>query len=75
MLHAAVKRSSDGTLTSTGGRVLHVVGRAETLTEARNLAYEAVKQVAFEGMHYRTDIGCRALEGEESDGSSGAVVS
>lgn len=75
VLHAAVKRSSDGTLTSTGGRVLHVVGRAETLTEARNLAYEAVKQVAFEGMHYRTDIGCRALEGEESDGSSGAVVS
>ena len=75
VLHAAVKRTEDGRLISTGGRVLHVVGRATSLREARNLAYEAVKQITFAGMHYRTDIGCRALEKEDADGSSGAVVS
>ncbi len=29
-------------------------------------AYEAVRLIRFEGMHYRTDIGRRALEARRS---------
>ncbi|MEA4861398.1 MAG: phosphoribosylamine--glycine ligase [Sphaerochaeta sp.] len=75
VLYAAVAQTVNGELISTGGRVLHVVGRGSDIQEAREAAYEAVKQTHFTGMHYRTDIGFRALKREESDGSSGAVVS
>lgn len=75
VLHAAVAQAENGQLISTGGRVFHVVGRGASIHEARKVAYDAVKQTHFSGMHYRTDIGCRAMEREESDGSSGVVVS
>ena len=34
-----------------------VTAVAPNLATARNLAYAAVNQISFEGMHYRTDIG------------------
>jgi hypothetical protein len=46
----------DGDLVTSGGRVLAVVGVAPNLPEARARAYEAVAQIHFEGMQYRTDI-------------------
>lgn len=51
----------DGHLVTAGGRVLTVVGRGATHAEAMHKAYEAVERIAFEGMHYRTDIGSKAL--------------
>lgn len=39
-----------------GGRVLTVVGRGPTLTQARQRAYAAVRHVTFEGAFYRKDI-------------------
>jgi phosphoribosylamine--glycine ligase len=46
----------DDHLVSSGGRVLNVVGLGETIDEARVNAYEAVQQIRFDGMQFRTDI-------------------
>jgi phosphoribosylamine--glycine ligase len=52
---------SDGKLTTSGGRVLCVVGLADSVRTAQTAAYEAINQIAFDGMQYRRDIGYRAL--------------
>jgi len=44
-----------------GGRVLGVTATAPTLEEAQDTAYAAVDLIHFEGAHYRTDIGAKAL--------------
>ncbi len=48
-------------LVTAGGRVLSVTVLGDTIADARHRAYEAMKQVQFEGMHYRKDIGQQAL--------------
>lgn len=48
------------TLTA-GGRVLTVVGRGSTYDAAIDRAYDAVRRISFDGMHYRRDIGRKAL--------------
>lgn len=50
-----------GQLVTAGGRVLGVTAVAPDLPAAIGRAYEAVADIAFEGMHYRRDIGARAL--------------
>ncbi|WP_454763185.1 phosphoribosylamine--glycine ligase [Cupriavidus campinensis] len=52
----------DGTLLTSGGRVLCVVGLADTVKAAQRAAYGAVEQIRFDGMQYRTDIGYRAVK-------------
>ena len=54
--HAGTKLDGDKMLTN-GGRVLGVTAKADTLDEALDKAYAAVKKINFEGAHYRTDIG------------------
>jgi phosphoribosylamine--glycine ligase len=49
--------SKDGKLVTNGGRVLGVSATGSTAEEARKQAYEAIQQISFDGMHYRTDIG------------------
>jgi phosphoribosylamine--glycine ligase len=44
-------------LVTDGGRVLHVVGRGEDLTQAAENAYAGIKKIKFRGIKYRTDIG------------------
>ncbi|AEG15273.1 Phosphoribosylamine--glycine ligase [Desulfofundulus kuznetsovii DSM 6115] len=51
----------DGRLVTAGGRVLGVTAAAETIPAAIEKAYAAVEQIHFEGMHYRRDIGRKAL--------------
>jgi phosphoribosylamine--glycine ligase len=51
-----------GRLVTAGGRVLGVTAVAEDLTAAIAAAYEGVSRIHFEGMHYRSDIGRKALE-------------
>ena len=46
----------DGELITSGGRVLTISARRSSLAEARAAAYEAAKQISFEGMHFRSDI-------------------
>ncbi|MFM0646794.1 phosphoribosylamine--glycine ligase [Paraburkholderia bryophila] len=52
---------ADGKLTTSGGRVLCVVGLADSVRSAQSVAYETINQIAFDGMQYRRDIGYRAL--------------
>ena len=44
-------------LFTTGGRVLTLVGRGESLAQARAKAYDNIKRIRFNGMRYRKDIG------------------
>ncbi len=62
IIFAGVEQEN-GVFESVSGRVLFAIGRGKTLLEAKNNAYEIVQKVHFEGMHYRKDIGFRALEG------------
>ena len=49
----------DGRLVTAGGRVLGVTAVAQSIDAAITVAYAAVRDISFEGMHYRTDIGRR----------------
>ncbi|AJW45772.1 MULTISPECIES: phosphoribosylamine--glycine ligase [Ralstonia] len=51
----------DGELTTSGGRVLCVVGLADSVKAAQRAAYSVVEQIRFDGAQYRTDIGHRAI--------------
>ena len=61
--HAGTALDDQGRLVTSGGRVLTVVGTAEALKEARDLAYARVGTVKFKNAHYRNDIGDKALKG------------
>jgi len=50
-----------GKLETAGGRVLGVTASGADLPAAIAAAYAGVKQIAFEGMHYRTDIARKGL--------------
>ncbi|MPV60962.1 phosphoribosylamine--glycine ligase [Burkholderia sp. HI2761] len=58
--HAGTTLDGDK-LTTAGGRVLCVVGLADSVREAQQHAYDTINQINFEGMQYRRDIGFRAL--------------
>lgn len=60
VFQAGVKQER-GDLYTAGGRVLNVTAMASTLPQAIEKAYEAVSRIQFEGAHYRTDIGEKAL--------------
>jgi phosphoribosylamine--glycine ligase len=51
----------DGQMVTNGGRVLGVTGLGKDIPRAIEKAYEAVKRISWEGVHYRTDIGQKAL--------------
>lgn len=46
-------------LVTSGGRVLGVCAKGQTLEEARKIAYQNVEKVKFDGAHYRKDIGIK----------------
>lgn len=64
VLHAGTHRADDGTLTTSGGRVLSVTAIGENLSQARARAYEAISRIDLAGGHYRTDIALRAALSE-----------
>jgi phosphoribosylamine--glycine ligase len=64
VMHAGTAQGEDGRLTSAGGRVLSVVALGNSLAQARERVYDAVKRISLEGSHHRTDIGL-AAEREE----------
>jgi len=63
VLHAGTARRDDGTLVSSGGRVLSVVGTGADLASARDAAYRVLAGIRLPGSHFRTDIGQAAAEG------------
>ena len=58
--HAGTKFDAEGHVVTNGGRVLGVTAIGDDFTQARARAYAAVKNISFDHMHYRTDIGHRA---------------
>ena len=55
----------DGKIVTSGGRVLGVCAKGETIEEARQKAYKNVEKIQFEKMHYRTDIGIKYKDVEK----------
>jgi phosphoribosylamine---glycine ligase len=52
----------NGKIVTSGGRVLGVTATHPHLSTARELAYQAISKIHFDGMHYRKDIAHKALE-------------
>jgi phosphoribosylamine--glycine ligase len=53
----------DGKVVTSGGRVLCVTALGETVKFAQQQAYQAMKEIKFDGAQFRTDIGYRAIKG------------
>ena len=51
----------DGRLVTAGGRVLGVTALGAGVAAAIDRAYEAMERIRFAGMHFRRDIGRRAV--------------
>ncbi|MGI9368950.1 MAG: phosphoribosylamine--glycine ligase [Ruegeria sp.] len=60
VFHAGTK-AAVGDVLATGGRVLNVTARGDTLQEARDRAYSMVEGIDWPDGFYRRDIGWRAL--------------
>lgn len=65
IFHAGTK--SNGSLVSSGGRVLTVTGLGADLTEARDKAYRTISQIKLEGSFYRNDIALNASVAEKGN--------
>ncbi|MGE0645574.1 MAG: phosphoribosylamine--glycine ligase [Nitrospira sp.] len=61
VFHAGTSRQGNEIVTA-GGRVLGIVGRGPTLSDAQREAYRIVNAISFEGCHFRTDIAHRAFK-------------
>jgi phosphoribosylamine--glycine ligase len=53
---AGVGSGGAGSVVTSGGRVLGVVGLGATIEEARARAYQRVSRIRWPGMHHRSDI-------------------
>ena len=60
VFHAGTSRAGAQVI-ATGGRVLSVTARGDTLREARDRAYAMVEAINWPEGFYRRDIGWRAL--------------
>ena len=60
VFHSGTRKAGNKILTS-GGRVLGVTGLGSTIEDAIKKTYKAVSKISFEDMHYRKDIGARAI--------------
>jgi phosphoribosylamine--glycine ligase len=63
VFHAGTKKLGDQIVTS-GGRVLGVTALGSDIKSAIDKAYKAAGLIHFDGMHFRKDIGKKALERE-----------
>ncbi len=61
VFHAGT-RKENGDILTDGGRVLGVTAAGESAQSAVDRAYQAVREINFEGAYYREDIGWKALK-------------
>ncbi|HAD05271.1 MAG TPA: phosphoribosylamine--glycine ligase, partial [Desulfuromonas sp.] len=61
VFHAGTTRQG-GDIVNSGGRVLGVTALGPTVAVAMERAYRGVKAIHWEGVHYRSDIGGKALD-------------
>jgi len=56
----------DETVVTSGGRVLCVVGLGDSVADARDVAYDRVRNIHWEDVYFRNDIGHRAIARERA---------
>ena len=61
VFHAGTRKNAEKIVTH-GGRVLGVTALGETIAEAIDRTYNAVQRIEWQGVHFRKDIGRKALE-------------
>ena len=61
VFHAGTAANERGEIITNGGRVLCVVGLGDDVAAAKQQAYQALAEVQFDGMQYRTDIADKAI--------------
>lgn len=61
LFHAGTSKKEGGEAVTSGGRVLNVSALGASLKEAYDKAYDALKNISFQGAFCRYDIGKRAL--------------
>ena len=67
VFHSGTKFGKDGNILTNGGRVLTVTGiSGESVSGARDIAYERISRIKFENMYFRKDIGFRQIEKMQS---------
>ena len=62
IFHAGTAIDDDGRTVTAGGRVLAVTAVADTLAEARGIAYDNIQRITFDGSFHRTDIALREVQ-------------
>ena len=65
VFHAGT-REDNGTVLTSGGRVLCVVGLGDTVAGAAELAYASAARIGWKDVYYRRDIGHRAIRRERA---------
>ena len=73
VFHAGTSRK-DGTVVTNGGRVLGVTAIGDSIRDAIATAYQAVARISWEGVHYRRDIGQKAVRRLETAPQVGIVM-
>ncbi len=63
IVHAGTRIAADGSLVSSGGRVLCATATGPSLASARDAAYALVESIALAGSQHRTDIAAAAIAG------------
>ncbi|UIP27791.1 phosphoribosylamine--glycine ligase [Photobacterium sp. TLY01] len=58
--------SKDGAVVTNGGRVLCATAMGDTVSDAQQRAYALAKQISWDGVFYRDDIGYRAIAREQA---------
>ncbi|WP_275097680.1 phosphoribosylamine--glycine ligase [Sedimenticola hydrogenitrophicus] len=58
--------TQDGTVVTAGGRVLCATALGDSVAEAQARAYTLVRQISWDNVYYRSDIGYRAVAREQA---------
>jgi phosphoribosylamine--glycine ligase len=61
VFQAGTRWAEDGRLVTDGGRVLAVAGIDADLDRSISRAYQGMREIHFQGMHFRQDIGAKAM--------------
>jgi phosphoribosylamine--glycine ligase len=62
VFHAGTRQTGDGGFETSGGRVVGVTARGESVRQARDRAYAATAKIHFDGAQQRRDIAQRAFD-------------
>ncbi|SEF78324.1 phosphoribosylamine--glycine ligase [Billgrantia desiderata] len=68
VFHAGTAEDDQGRVVTSGGRVLCVTALGQGVSQARDLAYEGVAAIRWDGVQFRRDIAYRAIARERQAG-------